>query len=316
MRLFTSLRCVALSSCAALGVWLSGCAHAPSPSAPLAPPPATATSQPALPDMAPPAPLPPGHLDAERAYALLSRGEPQQALALYRHAWEVGNRDRLASYNAAIAAVRLGAQAEALSWLERSLENGYRDAAYLRADEDLAPLRSLPEFTALLERIPSLPTPAWEVGAHPELKRLVEEDQSDRRPPPKTPEAWKAVSARDTQRRQRVDALIAAGEARVAADFFAAALVYQHGKAPEDHARARELAAEAARRGHPGGMWLAAAAWDRWLMNAGLPQRFGTQYKTPPEGGPPQLYTVDPSVPDSERQRWGFPPLSEIPKHL
>jgi tetratricopeptide (TPR) repeat protein len=299
-----------LLACAALGVWLPACTHS------AATPPPTSASRPALPHMEPPAPLPPGNLEAERAYALLVKGDAAQALALYRRAWELGNRERLSGYNAAIAAVRLGAQAEALSWLERSVENGYRDVNYLRSDKDLEPLRSLPEFTALLERIPSLPPPAWEAGAHPELKRLVDEDQADRRPPPKTPEAWKEVSARDAQRRQRVDALIAAGEAKVAADFFAAALVYQHGKTPEDHARARELAAEAARRGHPGGMWLAAAAWDRWLMNAGLPQRFGTQYKSGPEGGPPQLYPVDPSVPDSERQRWGFPPLAEIPKQL
>ena len=56
--------------------------------------------------------------------------------------------------------------------------------------------------------------------------------------------------------------------------------------------RAIELGYEPAR-------WLAAAAYDRWLSDAGLPQKFGTQYRS--EGGRWILLPVDSSTTDEER---------------
>ena len=64
------------------------------------------------------------------------------------------------------------------------------------------------------------------------------------------------------------------------------------------------------------GLWLTAATWDRWLMQAGQPQRFGTQYQFDPATKKMRLYPVDPSVTDAERERWGFPPLAETPQSM
>lgn len=287
-----SLR-LALSLC----LLLAACAHAP-------------TEQPELPAMAPPAAPAPGTVEVGRADALLRRGEAGRALALYREAWEAGNRKALTAYNAACASAREGASQEALQWLERAMEADWRDATWLRQDEDLASLRALPAFEALLARMEALPPVPPRTAGHPELRRLMEEDQADRRPPPATREQWAPVTARDAQRRARVAVLLSEGALHSAEDFYAAALVYQHGQSLADFARARELAAEAARRGHPQALWLAAAAWDRWLMTAGRPQRFGTQYL---HG---RLHPVDPEVSDAERAAWGFPPRAELPPSL
>ncbi|WNG44657.1 tetratricopeptide repeat protein [Archangium minus] len=292
------------------------CAHTPAPSSTSTSTPATtAPAATTLPSMEPPATPKPGWLMVYRADTLMRQGKHAEALPLYQQAWAAGNRKGDTAYSAACAAALEGRKDEAMTWLERSVENGFRDAEWMKQDEDLSSLRELPAFTALLAKLPTLPPHAEEGGGgNPELQRLMAEDQADRRPPagPITPDHWKQIAERDQQRRQRVSELLDAGAAKTGADFFAAALVFQHGNALEDYARARELAAEAARRGHPRGLWLTAAAWDRWLMKAGQPQRFGTQYQLDKATGKMSLYPVDPAVTDAERERWGVPPLAEI----
>jgi transposase len=61
-------------------------------------------------------------------------------------------------------------------------------------------------------------------------------------------------------------------------DYFHAAMVFQHGETLDDFWRAHELAKRGAELGHPNCRWLTAAAYDRWLMNQGKPQKYGTQY--------------------------------------
>jgi hypothetical protein len=273
---------------------------------------------PALPHMEPPASPPPGAKWVRRAEKLMDEKAPDQALPLYQQAWDAGDRRENIAYGAACAAALLGRKGEAMTWLERSVELGFRDVEWMKQDTDLTAVHGEQAFTALMARIPTLPLPVKNEGSHPELMRLVDEDQKDRRGhnAPSGPEEWKQVSERDRQRRQRVRELLDAGAAKTGADFFAAALVFQHGDTLEDFARARELAAEAARKGHPVGLWLTAATWDRWLMHAGQPQRFGTQYQLDEATKQMRLYTVDPSVTDVERERWGFPPLAEIPQSM
>lgn len=301
----------------------SGCAHSQATPAPEAPAASTPAAAPAatppvaaaeLPHMEPPSSPAPGWKLARRGNALMQEGKNAEALALYTQALDAGNVEPNTAYSAACAAALAGRKDEALRLLSLAAERGYRDVKWMRQDEDLASLRGEPAFTALAERMPTLPERF--PGSNPEAQRLFEEDQADRSPPPADAEGWKRVSARDAQRRQRVTELLAAGALKTGADFLAAGFIFQHGGSMEAYARARELGAEAARRGHPGGLWLAAAAWDRWLMHAGKPQRFGTQYKFDPETKKPVLYTVDPAVTDAERERWGFPPLAEIPQTM
>ena len=115
----------------------------------------------------------------------------------------------------------------------------------------------------------------------------------------------------DAERRARVAEIIAAGGAKTGDDYYAAAMVYQHGDELDDFASARKYAARAVELGNVGGRWLAAAAWDRWLVNAGYPQRFGTQYMCKPDC---ELQEWDESTTDEERALWNVPPI-EVAKH-
>lgn len=264
-----------------------------------------------LPFMEPPAAPVPGWKLVKRGDTLMREGKHAEALALYKQALDAGNTLPDTAYSAACATALLGQKQEALGYLSRATELGFRDVDWMKQDTDLASLRGEPAFTALVQRIPTLPERF--PGGNAELQQIFKADQADRMSPPSGPDGWKAISARDAQRLARVKELVAAGAPKVGADFLAAGFVFQHGGELEHYAMAREMGAEAARRGHPGGLWLAAAAWDRWLMMAGRPQRFGTQYHPDPKTRKPVIYPVDPSVTDKERERWGFPPLAEIP---
>jgi hypothetical protein len=140
---------------------------------------------------------------------------------------------------------------------------------------------------------------------HEELARICEQDQADRKG-----ELPLNLGDRDRARRQRVTELIAEGVLQTPEDYFHAALVFQHGEKLEDYWQAHELAKKAEEQGHPTGRWLAAAAYDRWLMNQGKPQKYGTQY-TAHGDGPYRLWDVDPTTTDEERAAWNVPPLAE-----
>jgi hypothetical protein len=141
---------------------------------------------------------------------------------------------------------------------------------------------------------------------HQELRALFDEDQADRRGafPADLPE-------RDQRRRRRVEQLLAQGSLVDPDDLFHAAMVFQHGGGDRAYyLRAHELAKRAAELGSTGcARWLAAAAYDRWLMTGGLPQRYGTQYRSVNRRW--VLHEVDPTTSDEERARWDVPPLAE-----
>ncbi len=138
-----------------------------------------------------------------------------------------------------------------------------------------------------------------------ELRLIFEEDQSDRA----SGLVAERMPERDADRRQRVRALIEARGLAEPADYYHAAMVFQHGVEPADFWRAHELALKAADMGDRTARWLAAAAYDRWLMNQGRPQKYGTQYR--PIAGKWVLWDVDPETTDEERSRWDVPPLAE-----
>jgi hypothetical protein len=144
---------------------------------------------------------------------------------------------------------------------------------------------------------------------HAELEQIFAADQADRRgelPPD--------IIDRDRERLARVADLLDAGALRSAADHLRAAFIFQHGQRLEHYWQAHELALQAVDLGHgPPARWLAAAAYDRWLMHQGLPQKFGTQYRM--AGARWVLHEVDPATSDAERARWEVPPLAVAEAH-
>lgn len=145
------------------------------------------------------------------------------------------------------------------------------------------------------------------------LSALYAEDRHEHAavPPAGTPE-YRALRERDRTRRARAQAALAAlrDAGNISPDdLFHAAWLLNHGDLPEEARRSHELAREAAERGHPRARWLAAAAFDRWCMYEGRPQKYGTQFV--PDGQRYRLWALDPSTTDADRAAWDVPPLAE-----
>jgi hypothetical protein len=146
-----------------------------------------------------------------------------------------------------------------------------------------------------------------------ELKRLHDEDQSDRTP---TDVDWAIVSPRDKARLSRVKELYLQNRLQTASDYYHSAMILQHGDAPEDFLLGHEFCVLAITKGKNDKetKWLAASSEDRFLMNIGRPQRFATQFRS--EGnGPLLLYTVDSGVTDETRREMGVHSLKEARAH-
>ncbi len=138
--------------------------------------------------------------------------------------------------------------------------------------------------------------------------QLHKEDQADRQGDFRLIDLAQ-VGPRDRARRERVEAILAAGGATTSADYFRAAMIFHHTEGGSR--RAHELALVAVELDPDNGLarWLAAAAEDRWLISENKPQKWGTQ---PQEiGGKWQLGEVDPAITDQQRAEWNVPPLAQ-----
>jgi hypothetical protein len=148
------------------------------------------------------------------------------------------------------------------------------------------------------------------MGIQEELRALYEADRQERIDQPRngTP-AYQAMRQRDHQRRVRASEMLAMAEALTADDYYHAACLFQHGDTPDDAWQAHTLALQALDRGALSARWLAAAAYDRWCMYQGKPQKYGTNYVT--DGVRHRLWDTDPATTDAERAAWDVPPLAE-----
>ncbi len=216
-----------------------------------------------------------------------------------------------ALFNAARCATRAGDKDGAFRDLDQAAARGYRDADRVATDPDLNSLRQDPRWQAFAGKVKARDAAAHKGPANPELEKLYTEDQADRSGELGKTD-WSVVGKRDEERRKRVLEIMSQGGAKEAADYVHAAMVLQHGQAPEDFDHANQWCLKAVELDpdYPGARWLAAAAKDRYLMNLGKPQLYGTQFKRDPKGGPWYLWQVDPSVTDEERAKWDVPPLA------
>lgn len=119
-------------------------------------------------------------------------------------------------------------------------------------------------------------SPDDDAPSNPEMKRIFDEDQSDRRSWPNID--WSSVSKADAARRAATMKLLNAGALRSGEDFEWAAIVFQHGSDPKDFLIAHTLAIVAIRKGYADGTWIAAATLDRYLQSIKQPQIYGTQF--------------------------------------
>lgn len=144
------------------------------------------------------------------------------------------------------------------------------------------------------------------VANNPELERIYQEDQAERA---KGKKPGPDAAERDRERLKQVAALLDAGAARTADDFFHAAQVYNHGVTAEEILRAHVLATLAASKGNKQALFLSAASLDRFLRAIGRPQVFGTQYNS--QGNMATMEPFDRSMSDALRTAFGVPSLKE-----
>jgi hypothetical protein len=166
-------------------------------------------------------------------------------------------------------------------------------------------------------RRPAIPaTHLTEAVDHEEVRRLHDEDQADRSAASDQDADWSVIEPRDTARRERVKALFASGALQTANDYYHAAMVLQHGDAPDDFLLAHEFCVVAITKGRNdrGTRWLAASAEDRFLMSIGRPQRFATQFRSVGDA-PARLHEVDESVTDQLRGLMDAPSLEAARAH-
>lgn len=111
-----------------------------------------------------------------------------------------------------------------------------------------------------------------------ELQMLMAEDQKDRENAyhPTNNEMAK-MTQQDHKRRDRVDVMFRSGCFKTASDYYAAALIYQHGGETRYYYQAHQWAKQAMALGDANARQLAMVALDRYLISIGKKQIFGSQ---------------------------------------
>lgn len=148
------------------------------------------------------------------------------------------------------------------------------------------------------------------------LAAITTEDQKDREADWSkfTQADFERLRKRDEARLKGVKSMISKGQLITADDYFNAALVCQHGDSFEDYALAHELSVASMMLGHRTGAWLAAASYDRMLINMGHRQRYGTQWFL--VEGKQLLSPLDEAgMNETQRKALGKRTLAEIREH-
>jgi hypothetical protein len=148
---------------------------------------------------------------------------------------------------------------------------------------------------------------------------LAKEDQDSR--------TGKSINRTDEERIKIVLALIGSGELKTPEDKFNAALVLQHtpltfcdkqmvSKSPDNYLLAHNLFKSAFEVGYKEARCLVAASIDRYLSFTEGYQKYGTNRLVNQETGKEELVPIDRKTPDSERVKYGVPPLATILKQF
>ncbi|MBU0691301.1 hypothetical protein KKC97_04750 [bacterium] len=235
-----------------------------------------------------------------------------EAARLFSEAITNGVDDSGTVYNCACCFALSDQKDNAFRYLDLSIEKGFTNVQHLQRDTDLTELRKDERWPDLVRRMSEAQVAYLEKeGIHTELFFMMKGDQAARLDTDTIP--WDSVAVEDARRLNRVKELVAGKELKTAQDYFNAALICQHGTDSTDYRLANELAKQAAAldTSYAAAKWLSAASWDRYLQSMGLPQIYGTQFRTDSAG----VWTLEPidttAVTDEERARLGVPSLEE-----
>jgi hypothetical protein len=157
-----------------------------------------------------------------------------------------------------------------------------------------------------------------------ELKKLAQQDQAVRMLPPE--EAHK-VDWHDDDHVQLVLEFLAKGTVQTPEDKYYAALILDHtpltfcegrvvAKSPYNFLLAHYLARQSFEAGYKAAGILTAQTIDRYLSFTVGHQKYGTNTVYDQVTGKEELVPIDRSISDSERAKYGVPPLAELLKQL
>jgi hypothetical protein len=162
-----------------------------------------------------------------------------------------------------------------------------------------------------------------------ELIKLYEDDQAVRTHLKTLPKSEikkyinEVMLPSDEDRLSKVESILKANENLSSEEYFAAAMIMQHGSEPIHYKRAMELSqkAVAINPANKNASWLSCAAEDRYLIKIGKPQVWGTQLKRKMNAtGTYEIYYLvnfDKNArPDEQRKMCGIPTLTEIESRL
>jgi hypothetical protein len=153
-----------------------------------------------------------------------------------------------------------------------------------------------------------------------ELKKLAEQDQAVRMLPP---EESSKVDWHDSERVERVLEFLAKDMVQTPQDKFYAALILDHtpldfrdgkvvAKSPYNYLLAHYLAKQAFEAGYNDARTMVAQTLDRYLSFTTGKQKYGTNRIIDQKTGKEELVPIDRSTPDSERAKYGVPPLAKL----
>jgi len=110
------------------------------------------------------------------AQAFVQAGRFDEAVGAFESCLELAPQNPTTGYHIACAQARAGRAELALEWLSRAVDWGYRDAAVMQWDPDLAGLRASPGWAGVLARVLNGEGPedarrirAWHPTGHPHL---------------------------------------------------------------------------------------------------------------------------------------------------
>lgn len=171
--------------------------------------------------------------------------------------------------------------------------------------------------------IPCESEPKIQAERSKELQQLLSQDQSDYRAEldkhPERPLDIKKMiqmAVNDLKRRKRVGEILAEGCFKSASDYSAAAMIYQHGNAPDHFFQAFIWALKAVTLGDSTAKELVALTVDRYLIKSGHKQIFGNQLEKIENRTCLCMAPVEESFPDSKRSEYLGRDLADQIAHL
>jgi len=141
------------------------------------------------------------------------------------------------------------------------------------------------------------------------IKDVYGQDQKDREKIDwNNKEEVALLNKRDIERIKYAKQLLDRGLIKTKQNCFYAAMLFHHSEKISDLAIALSLSYISMRLGSKDGKWLYARALDRFLLDLGQPQKFGTQFEE--KNGKWSLCSYDKAMTDKERKLYEVPSLN------